>query len=163
MALIISVAFPLTKQFVSRGFTDVGETLNLYQRSRFWLIAPTLASAIETAKDNKAIIETLPDIRSYIPINDCVYTLQTLIVMLYAKRIAGIFSPIVNSEEELIESAKTCRFFLAGPVTDLYHSYPVYYPMQLITNEELYQTIPFCAEDRAESELFIFLIKRSVD
>ncbi len=159
---IMLIAFPSTTQMINRGYTNIDAALNPYRRDRAWLLAETDIQAFELVKKNKHIIETLPQLEKYVSEQECIYALQTPMVMLYGKRITYVFPSTATSTEESLSDTDLCRFYLAMPATDIDNSYPPYYPLAYATNNERFEIIPFYPDRHEESEPVFFLVKRII-
>ena len=162
LLLVCIIAFPSSQHFITRGYTELGVHLNPYKRARSWLLTEKNAEALEVTKKNKDIIETLPQLTKYIPEQECVYALQSPLVMLYAKRITYVFPSNVNSTKELLADKGPCRFYLAMPLTDMDKSYPPYYPLQYDIDNKNFEVIPFYPGDDNRTKPILFLLKRLI-
>jgi len=155
----IIIVYPSTKQFLQRGYADVPAELESYRRGRTWLLAPTLTGAVLQAQNTKFILDTLPIIRKIIPEQECVYTFQAPLVMLHARRVAGILpAPEVN-DDEFREQTSECRFILAMPLGDPGGRYPDYYPAQRLSQDQ-YDVTSFYLNPDTHTGTRILLYRR---
>jgi hypothetical protein len=131
-----------------------------YRRSRFWLLAPTNTAAKQIATKHKNIIESLPLVSEYIPLQECIYAHQAPIVMLYTHRISGVFPSSNNFNKKPTGDDDQCRFYLAMPVTDMENKYPAYYPLQFIFKNPNFEITQIPPDPDNQDKAAIYLIKR---
>ena len=155
---LIAVAFPASGRFINRAYMEIDTELKPYRRNRFWLLPESDEQAKKVILSKKQLIETLPLVEEHVAEGECIYALQTPIVMLYTKRISKVF-PFLYSETQFAHPEADCQFYLAMPLTDIEKSYPAYYPLEQVLNSDRFHITPLFAPESKQEKPIFFLIK----
>ncbi len=131
-----------------------------YRRSRAWLMATTDEQAIHEATYTREFIHILKNLSKIIPENECVYSFQTPIVMLFTGRITGSLPKPEVSDSEFIQTTSACRFILATYLADSMGFYPRFYPLKRLENNSAYTITPFYLNGDDISNPVAFLLER---
>ncbi len=164
--LVAAIAYPSTGQFINRAYADTDIELRPYRRSREWLLAPSLESALEYAEKTRAFFAVLARLPQHIPKYECVYAVPHLIVTLHSLRMTVKLPSPPITRDELIGATRVCRFILAiGIERQIHHSssvsfYPPFYPLEYFQNSNDYAIMPFYTYSMADQEPLIYLIER---
>ena len=114
------------------------------------------------AQNSKFILNTLTIISHIVPINDCIYSIQAPLVMLFSKRISGVLPPAYVSDEQFSMLTKTCKYFISMPLVDTEAQYPSYYPIERL-NASQYKVTAYYHDSVGESGTEIVLLERFND
>ncbi len=159
--LVAAIAYPSTSQFINRAYTDTAIDLRPYRRSREWLRASSLETALRHARQNRALSLTLAELTRHVPENECLYAVQTPIVMLYSSRITAILPKPPVTPVELISATRECRFILAMNAEVPIGNVPRFYPIEHFQNNNDYTIMAFYYSP-ADQEPLMYLIERKV-
>ncbi len=154
------IAFPASHQFINRAYMTTDTDLMPYRRYQDWMLADTNDQAMQSLVYTRELIQILKHISTTVPESECIYTFQTPIVMLHARRIAGALPAPQLSDEEFNMATSDCRFFLATYFNDSRGVYPQYYPVQRLYGKANYQITPFFPIRQNYSQPVAFFIER---
>jgi len=158
--MLVMIARPASTQFIQRGYADLPETVKPYTRDRSWLLAPTDNEAMQGALTTRFIIQTLGIISASVPESECIYGLQSPLIMLHTRRIAGTLPPVETNQIEFFEQTMQCPFIIAMPAQDNKGAFPEYYPV-LRLPVTAYTTTMYLADADNEASPRIFLLERN--
>ena len=160
LLLLITMAAPANYQFVKRAYLTIDTELMPYRRSRSWLLASSDEQAIHEAVYTREFFQVLRKISDKIPANECIFTFQTPVVMLYTNRIAGSLPAPDVSDDVFEQKISACRFIFATYLADSNGIYPRFYPLKRLEGNKNYEILPFYPEHAGYSEPVAFLIER---
>jgi hypothetical protein len=159
---LLIIIFPSTNQYIQRAHANVSSELKPYTRQREWLMNTSESNASLFAQNSKFILNTLTIISHIVPINDCIYSIQAPLVMLFSKRISGVLPPAYVSDEQFSMLTKTCKYFISMPLVDTEAQYPSYYPIERL-NASQYKVTAYYHDSVGESGTEIVLLERFND
>ena len=158
--LTVFLCFTSSSQLIQRAYTDMGEELNDFRRSRTWLKTLSIDAATTEAKTSREVLNIYRRLTSMVPQNECVYAFQTPLVMLHAGRMAKSMPEPNSSKREFDFRMSYCRFILATALTDNEGVYPPYYPMQRLPDNDNYSVTPIYFDSAFKQRPQVFLIEQ---
>jgi len=151
--IFISIT-PSSYQFLNRAYADVETELIPFRRDRQWLMTDDVEIAKILINNSYFTIKSLNEMRSIVPVNECIYSIQAPIIMLHAKRVSSILPHPEVSDEEFTLGTSTCNYILAMPVYDATGNYPEFYPMQRLSNDD-YHEVAYFKDQKNNAEIFL--------
>lgn len=156
---IIITAAPGTLHFSNLATTSVGDELNQYRRHRTWLYSRTYDEAVTNATYTKNLISSLRQLRNIVPINECIYSIHTALVMLQSHRISGALPEPDKPDRAFERETGTCNYIIAMKMVDQGGTYPAYYPMMRLHDRNRYKVTPIFPDGNENTRPFVYLIK----
>jgi hypothetical protein len=159
---LIIIMFPSTNQYIQRAYADVSSDLKPYTRHREWLMTTSEKNARTFALNSKFIHTTLETISQTVPIDDCIYSIQAPLIMLFTKRISGLLPPADVNDEQFSMLTDTCKYFISMPLVDSGGHYPAYYPIERLDANQ-YKVTAYYHDSIGDSGAEIVLLERISD
>lgn len=158
LACVIFMAVPNTLHFSKLALTSLGNGLDPYRRQRSWLLSNSHDDAVANAKFTRDLLYSLKQIRKLVPANECIYSVHTALVMLYAHRISGELPGPGVSDDVFYKEIHKCGYLVAMRIQDLNSNFPVYYPLRRLSAKYLDSVIPISIDDNKTKPL-VYLVK----
>ena len=158
--LTVFLCFTSSSQLLQRAYTDLGDDLNDFRRSRAWLKTRSVDEATAEARTIREIFNIYRQLTSTMPQNECVYTLQAPLVMLHSGRIAESMPEPDSPNQEFDAGMAYCRFILATSLIDSGGVYPPYYPMARLPDNDNYSVTPMYFDPAFKQRPLAFLIEQ---
>ena len=160
MLLLLSVVTPVSTQIVNRAFTSVAAHLEPYSRNRDWLLAENPVAGQKILAQQHRTVQLLLEISKEIPEKECVYAIQAPIVMLYSKRITGVYPASASTDWATFVEAPACRYMLAINMTDHRGVFPPLFPCQQLQKNTSYTQRRYYINENGNDELHMCLIEK---
>ena len=157
---IIITVWPSTSYLIDRAYAAAPSDLAPYRHDRAWFYSKDLDSAIASAKGSKDLFHALNRVATIVPENECIFSFQTALVMLYAHRISGMYPSPSVSNDEFAYATRGCRYMVALPLTSINNDFPKFYPLRRVINDPSYTIIPIMPDNKEEKKPVLYLIRR---
>ena len=143
------------------AFTSLGKELDPYRRHRSWILSKTYNDAVNNALFVKNLFGSLSALKKVIPPDDCIYSIQTALVMLHTHRISGILPEPGQPDTTFDRETGDCKYMIAMGVVDKGYAYPAYYPLMRLHDKDRYRVTPILPDNNKIILPLIYLIKRN--
>lgn len=129
-SIIVLCILPSLILMTARFSTIPGENFKSYSNDRIWLTGDDRKKMYKQLVFKKELIESINDIKKIVPEEECIYTMQQEIVMLYAQRRA-IVPPLQHVEQEdFIRELNECRYMFI--VASSHNKHEPLYPVDRV-------------------------------
>ncbi len=131
-AIMAICILPSLVLMTGRFITIPGDNIKTLSNDRIWLTGVDPEKMYKQLVFKKELIEAVIEIKKVVPEQECVYSLQQEIVMLYAQR-RTIIPPLQQvNQEDFINNLTECRYmFIVGST---YNKHEALYPVDRVKN-----------------------------
>ncbi len=136
LLLLLAQLIPATTTLLQRAFEPVTAEYVPVSRNREWLLATSLDAGRKILVSQHRTVQLLLQISREIPKQECVFAIQGPIVMLYSKRIVGVYPDDAVNNWESFSRSPACHFLLAMNMVDHRGIFPPLFPCELVNNND---------------------------